>query len=100
MEPALFFLWSFCHDLSTSIPTLRAEVDGLIRILNDIEVMFDHYHGVAGFDKPIEHVATIRLSPCSDPRSLAVCGMACRLFRKAVQQGRSERRGEAYASVR
>src|SRR6266849_3314358 len=47
---------SFRHDLTASIATLRAEVNDPIRILDYIEIMFDHYHGVAGFDKPIQHI--------------------------------------------
>jgi hypothetical protein len=45
-----FFGRSFRHDLPTSITTLRSEVNNPICILDDIEVVLDHYHGVAGFD--------------------------------------------------
>src|SRR6185436_17988949 len=44
------------HDLTTSIATLRPEINDPIRILDDIEIMFDHDHGIAGSDKPIEYV--------------------------------------------
>ncbi|TKS58498.1 MAG: hypothetical protein EWM73_03522 [Nitrospira sp.] len=47
---------SFGHDLTTSIAPLRSEVNDPIRILDHIKVMFDHHHGVAGFDEPIQHI--------------------------------------------
>ena len=53
--------------------------------------MFDHHHGIAGFDEPIEYV--VRHSPAVVPGSRE----PSRLYRKGVQQGRSERRGDAYS---
>ena len=46
----------FRHNLTAPIATLRSEIDNPICILDDIEVVFDHDHGIAGFDQPIEHV--------------------------------------------
>ncbi len=59
------FGWPFCDNLTTAIATLRAEIDNPIRILDYIEIILDHDHRVARFDKLIEHVVRLRLSPCS-----------------------------------
>jgi hypothetical protein len=61
----------FGHDFTTSIATLRAEIDDPIGILDHVEIMFDYHQGVAGFDEPIEHV--VRHSPVvvPSPRSIA-----------------------------
>jgi hypothetical protein len=45
-----FLRRSFGHDLTASIAAFRAEVNDPIRVLDDIEIMFDHDHGVTGFD--------------------------------------------------
>ena len=50
LRPGYFLRRSFRHDLTTSIATLRSEVNDPIRILDHVEVVFDHYHGIAGFD--------------------------------------------------
>ena len=60
-------LRAFGYDLTAAIATLRAKVDDSIRVLDHIEIVFDHHHGVAGFDEPIEHV--VRHSPVTVPGS-------------------------------
>ena len=60
-----FFRWPFRHNLPASITTLRAEIDNPIRILDHIEIVFDHDHSVVRFDKPIKHV--VRHSPVAVP---------------------------------
>ena len=45
-----FFGRSFRDNFATSIATLWAEIDDPVGILDDIEVMFNHDHGVTGFD--------------------------------------------------
>ena len=73
-----FLQRSFGHDLALMIATLRSEVNDPIGILDHIEIMFDHDHGVACLDKPIECV--VRYSPVAVPvpRSLgSVPGSGC-----------------------
>ena len=56
LRPGYFLRRSFGHDLTTSIATLRSEVNDPIRILDYIKIMFDHYHRVARLDQSIQHI--------------------------------------------
>src|SRR5215510_6011816 len=43
------------HHLPSSGSPFRAEIDHPVRILDDIQVVLDHHHRVAGIDQPVEH---------------------------------------------
>src|SRR5439155_25434677 len=43
-------------DLAPRLPTLRPEVDQPVRLLDDVEDVLDHEHGVAGVDQPLQKV--------------------------------------------
>jgi hypothetical protein len=45
-----FFRRPFRHNLAPAIATLRPKVDNPIGILDHVEIMLDHHHGIAGFD--------------------------------------------------
>src|SRR5262249_1427039 len=44
------------HNLAAGMATLGAEVDDVIGRLDDVHVMFDGKHGVAGVDQPMEAI--------------------------------------------
>src|SRR5919106_2862794 len=43
------------HDLAAGVATLGAEVDDVVGALDDVEMVLDHQHGVAGLDEAVEH---------------------------------------------
>ena len=43
-------------DLATALATFRAEVDEPVGLLDHVEVVLDHEHGVACIDEPLEHL--------------------------------------------
>ena len=50
------FFWRTCGDQHPSlIAPLWPQVDEVIRSLDDIHVVFDDDHGVAGIDEALEH---------------------------------------------
>ena len=49
------FRRALCHNLAPAHPALRAEVEHLVRDLDDAEVVFDQADRVAHIDKPLQH---------------------------------------------
>src|SRR5262245_41868911 len=43
-------------DLAARLPAFRSEVDDPVRLLDHVEVVLDHEHGVPRVDEPLEHV--------------------------------------------
>ena len=42
-------------DLSSAIAAFRAQIDDPVRGLDDVQVVFDHHHGVAVIAQPVEY---------------------------------------------
>ena len=42
-------------DFAAAVSAFGSHVDQPVGGLDDVEVMFDHQHGIAGGDEPIEH---------------------------------------------
>src|SRR4051794_2918195 len=42
-------------DVSAPVAALGTDVDDLVGALDDVEVVLDHQHGVAGVDQTVEH---------------------------------------------
>ena len=47
-------------DAASTFTALRAEVDDVVGFRDDIEVVLDHDHRVAGFDQPVEDCNELR----------------------------------------
>ena len=48
------FRGALSDDFTSRLPAFGAEVHEVVRLGEDIEVMFDHHHGVAGVDKTVK----------------------------------------------
>lgn len=47
---------SLRDDFPTGFTTFWAQIDQVVRFREDIEVVLDHHHRVAGFDQPVEEI--------------------------------------------
>ena len=54
--PGDFGWGAFDDDVAAAIAAFRSEIDDPVGVLDDIEIMLNHEHGIAAFDKAIEHV--------------------------------------------
>jgi hypothetical protein len=43
-------------DFPTGLTTFWAQIDQVVRFREDIKVVLDHHHRVAGFDQPVEEI--------------------------------------------
>jgi hypothetical protein len=48
--------WTSKEELTTTIATLRTDVNECIRIGDDIEIVFDHEDTISFFDEPVEYI--------------------------------------------
>ena len=49
-----FFGWALSDDFSSTLATFRAKVDHPIRSGDQVQVVFDDQHRVAGIDQPLD----------------------------------------------
>lgn len=47
---------AFCYDFTAPLATIRPEIDDPIGVLDHIEIVLDHKHGIARYDKTIQRM--------------------------------------------
>src|SRR5262249_21180165 len=55
-DPGYFFRCALSHDPAAFLAALRPQVDDPVRALNNVQVMFDYYYGIAERNKLMQHL--------------------------------------------